>query len=63
MAEMDDYGRHKVLHMASFLRTVASELCEHEQVQANPEWKALAESATESVWALYQAVGAAHHQP
>lgn len=61
MAEMDDYGRHEVLHMASFLsRAVAAELCEHQQVQENPEWKALADSAAESLWALYQAVGAVH---
>ncbi|GLS33088.1 hypothetical protein GCM10007937_47990 [Mesorhizobium albiziae] len=37
-------------------RTVASELCEHAQVQANPESKALADGAVESLWA----VGAAH---
>lgn len=44
--------------MASFLsRAVASELCEHAQVQAHPEWKALADSAAESLWALYQSVG------
>ncbi len=61
MAEMDDYGRHEVLQMASFLsRAVASELCEHQQVQANPEWKALADGAAESLWTLYQAVGAGH---
>jgi hypothetical protein len=61
MAEMDDYGRHEVLHMASFLsRAVASELGEHAQVQANPEWKALADSAAESLWALYQLVGGEH---
>lgn len=61
MPEMDDSGRHEVLHMASFLsRAVASELCEHAQVQANPEWKALADSAAESLWALYQAVGGTH---
>lgn len=61
MPEMDDYGRHEVLHMASFLsRAVASELCEHAQVQANPEWKALADTAGESLGALYQAVGGLH---
>jgi len=39
MPEMDDSGRHEVLHMASFLsRAVARELYEHAQVQANPEW-------------------------
>lgn len=47
--------------MASFLsRAVASELCEHAQVQAHPEWKALANSAAESLWALYQSVGGTH---
>lgn len=61
MPEMDDSGRHEVLQMASFLsRAVASELCEHAQVQANPEWKALADSAAESLWALYQSVGGTH---
>jgi hypothetical protein len=64
MAEMDDYGRHEVLHMASFLsRAVAAELGEHAQVQAKPEWKALADQAAEALWALYQAVGAAHLDP
>jgi hypothetical protein len=64
MAEMDDYGRHEVLHMASFLsRAVAAELGEHAQVQANPEWKTLADQAAEALWALYQAVGAAHLDP
>lgn len=61
MPEMDEYGRHEVLHMASYLsRAVASELGEHAQVLANPEWKALADTAAESLWALYQAVGAVH---
>jgi hypothetical protein len=61
MAEADDYGRHEVLHMASFLsRAVASELGEHAQVLANPEWKALADAAAESLWTLYQVVGAVH---
>ncbi|MBN9146328.1 MULTISPECIES: hypothetical protein [unclassified Novosphingobium] len=47
--------------MASFLnRAVARELCEHAQVQANPEWMALADSAAESLWALYQVVGGTH---
>lgn len=47
--------------MASFLsRAVASELGEHAQVQANPEWKALADSAAECLWALFQLVGGDH---
>ncbi|MVS99774.1 hypothetical protein [Devosia marina] len=61
MTEMDSYGRHEALHMASFLsRAVASELCEHQQVQANPDWKALADGAAESLWALYQAIATIH---
>ncbi len=61
MPEMDDYGRHEVLHMAAFLsRAVASELGEHAQVQANPAWKALADAAGQALWDLYQAVGAEH---
>ncbi|WP_277749577.1 hypothetical protein [Paenirhodobacter populi] len=33
MVELDDYGRHEVLHMASFLsQAVASELCEYLRV-------------------------------
>lgn len=61
MPEMDDYGQQEVPHMASFLSwAVASELSENAQVQAHPEWKALADSAAESSWALYQAVGATH---
>ena len=37
-----------------------AELGEHAQVQAHPGWKALADQAAEALWALYQAVGAAH---
>lgn len=61
MPQSDDYGRHEVLHMASFLHgAVVSELCEHRQIKANPEWKSLAEVASESLWKLYQAIGAVH---
>ncbi|SDG97250.1 hypothetical protein [Pelagibacterium luteolum] len=61
MAVNDGFGRHEVLHMAAFLaRTVASELAEHPEVKANPEWLALADQAGQSLEALYQAVGAAH---
>jgi hypothetical protein len=61
MPQTDDYGRHEVLHMAEFLsRVVTSELHEHAQVQANPAWKALADTAGQALWDLYQAVGADH---
>lgn len=61
MAENDEFARHEVLHMAAFLaRTVASELAEHPEVKANPQWLALADQAGQSLEALYQAVGAVH---
>lgn len=61
MPEMDDYGRHEVLHMAAFLsKAMASELGDHAQVRANPAWKALADTAGQALWDLYQAVGAEH---
>ncbi|WP_372837484.1 hypothetical protein [Phaeovulum sp.] len=61
MSETDEFGRHEVLHMAAFLaRIVASELAEHPQVKANPEWLALADEAGRSLETLYQAVGAVH---
>jgi hypothetical protein len=50
MPQMDDYGRHEVLHMAAFLsKAVASELCDHAQVQANPAWNALADKAAQAL--------------
>ncbi len=61
MSQMDDFGRHEVLHMASFLaNSVDSELLEHAQIQNNPEWKMLAERAFNSLFDLYQAIGREH---
>lgn len=61
MSQMDEFGRHEVLHMSMFLqRAVAEELIDHEQVQANPEWKALAETAFDALYRLYQSVGGTH---
>jgi len=61
MPQIDDYGRHEVLHMAQFLsRAIEQELGEHAQVRANPAWKALADTAGQALWNLYQAVGAQH---
>jgi len=58
---MDEFGRHEVLHMSMFLqRAVDEELLNHAQVQANPEWKAMAETAFDALYRLYQAVGSAH---
>lgn len=61
MSQMDDYGRHEVLHMASFLmNAVDTELLEHAQLKAHPEWKALADKAFNALFDLYQAIGAEH---
>lgn len=61
MSQMDDYGRHEVLHMAAYFeRAIDEELCDHEQIKSNPEWLALAEKACESLAELYQAISAVH---
>lgn len=61
MPELDDFGRHEVLHMAGFLaRTVSTELADHPQIKANPHWQGLADEAARSLASLYQAIGAGH---
>lgn len=61
MAQSDAFGRHEVLHMSSFLLSAVDEqLLEHEQIQTNPQWKALAEKAHDALFALYQSIGSAH---
>jgi hypothetical protein len=58
---MDDYGRHEVLHMSLFLcNSVGNELLEHEQIKNNPAWQALAQTAHQALFDLYQAIGAVH---
>jgi hypothetical protein len=59
--QMDNYGRHEVMHMASFLMcAVDTELCEHEQIKNNPEWFKLADAALQALFDLYQAIGREH---
>lgn len=54
-------GCHEALHMASyFASAVDTELAEHPAITRNPEWKALADAATEKLADLYQAIGTAH---
>ena len=49
---------HEVLHMSSFLmRSVATELLEHDAILARPEWRELAERAHQALFDLYQAIG------
>ncbi len=58
MAQLDEFGRHEVLHMSNFLvRAINDELVEHEQVKSRPAWLALAERAAEALATLYQAIG------
>jgi hypothetical protein len=59
MSQMDDYGRHEVLHMSLFLaQCIEEQLVDHSQVQANPHWRELAERANDALLTLYQAIGA-----
>lgn len=52
---------HEVLHMASFLcAAVDEQLASHPSVEANPDWLAMAETARESLYELYQAIGKVH---
>jgi hypothetical protein len=57
------FGCHEALHMASFLaHAVEDQLCEHPAVALHPELRALADAACESLFALYQAIGARHFE-
>lgn len=61
MSQKDDYGRHEVLHMSSFLeRVVSLELLDHHQIIENEEWCKLAHKAQDALWELYQAIGKEH---
>jgi len=60
MSQLDEFGRHEVLHMSLFLAgAVEEQLIDHEQVKSRPEWLALAETACEALNKLYQAIGQA----
>ena len=55
------FGCHEALHMASYLAAaVDEELCDHPAIQLNPEWKKLAEEASDKLIALYNAIGKEH---
>jgi hypothetical protein len=59
----DDFGRHEVLHMSSFLMgTVWEHLVEHPAVAERPDWLALSKKAHQALFDLYQAIGAEHLQ-
>jgi hypothetical protein len=55
------HGCHEALHMTSFLiSAIDNELCEHEAIKANKEWRKLAVLAAESLERLYSAIGKDH---
>jgi len=55
------FGCHEALHVSHMLaEMVDSYLCSHPAIQANPEWKAQADLAAQTLADLYQAIGAAH---
>lgn len=61
MDQNNNYGRHEVLHMSSFLcNCVDSELLEHQAIKNNKEWLALAEKAHQALFDLYQSIGSEH---
>lgn len=61
MSQMDEFGRHEVLHMSLFLAAaVERELLDHGQVKSHPEWRALAQTACTALNDLYQAIGQEH---
>jgi hypothetical protein len=55
------FGCHEALHMALVLsELVAERLGEHPAVRQDAAWKALADRASDALFDLYQAIGAAH---
>ena len=56
-----DYKTHEALHMTSFLmQSVDRELLDHDAIKDNPEWEALAKTAHQALFDLYQAIGREH---
>jgi hypothetical protein len=61
MDKTPDYLTHEALHMAAFLtEAVDEQLLGHKAIEDNPDWKALAQAAFNSLFALHQAIGAKH---
>jgi hypothetical protein len=56
-----DYFDHEALDRASLaMEFVCENLCEHEGIQRNPQWKALAHKACDVLNELYQEIGRTH---
>ena len=50
---------HEVLHMAAFLmKSVDTELLSHPAIKNNPAWLSLSENAHQTLFDLYQSIGA-----
>lgn len=54
------FGCHEALDRASLLTEMVHELAEHGAVKLNPKWEKMALKAGDQLYALYQAIGAAH---
>lgn len=54
------FGCHEALDRTSILMHQAYELAEHGAILLNDEWKAMALKAAESLFDLYQSIGAVH---
>ncbi|PLX36260.1 MAG: hypothetical protein C0606_16325 [Hyphomicrobiales bacterium] len=55
------YGAHEVLHLASVFRTMVEEhLLNHKTIISDPDFYRFAHRAMDSLFDLYQAIGAKH---
>src|SRR5438132_12351474 len=58
---LQNHGCHEARHMALiFGEMVEVYLCDHPAVKGQPEWLALADKASETLFDLYQAIGREH---
>lgn len=61
MPQMDEFGKHEVLHMSLVLSEMVDlYLLEHEQIKNNPEWYKKALTACEVLNTLYQEIAVDH---
>lgn len=55
----DDFSRHEVLHVAWMVQDMIDRyLAQHTAVEANPEWKRLADELVAKACEFYQRIGA-----
>lgn len=64
IAIQDDYGVHELMDRASiFMSDVDNYLIGHPSMKGHPEWKAMATTAFDALYGLYQAIGDVHVAP